>query len=163
MGDWNMTVPTILGGDTPLGDDWDSILKQLVAMSGPSSVYSTTWAASVGSPVLGNGSLTTAYNRFGKWLYIQGSLLAGTTTTFGTAGAFWTFTLPSGLTSARTQIGSGLGVATGVKEWPVVWRAALGSTTIDFFQDPGGRFTNTSPFTFANTHTLDWSGWLEIS
>lgn len=63
------------------------------------TTYTPTWSNVSGTaPVLGNGTLTGRYALFGKMLILHINFNAGSTTTFGSAGVNWTFSIPSGFT-----------------------------------------------------------------
>lgn len=68
--------------------------------------YTPAWTATGTAPVLGNGTLTGRYVQLGKTIMGHLSLVAGSTTTFGTGN--FRFTLPG--TIATTMRGS-IGVA----------------------------------------------------
>lgn len=158
MGDFTGTIPTILGGDVPLGDDWTNILGALTALTAAWTAYTPTWTASAGTPAIGNGTLTGEYRRLGKTVDCHVTLTAGSTTTYGTGGAFWMFSIPVGTASGRWN-GSGLAIDTGVLEYPVITDIGYGgspaSTTITMFKPGSGRFSNTSPFTFGTGDVLN--------
>lgn len=66
------------------------------------TTYSPVWSATGGTqPVLGNGTLSAEYVRMGNVGFILMQLVAGSTTTFGTA-ANWLFSLPPGWTAEIT-------------------------------------------------------------
>lgn len=56
--------------------------------------WNSTWASTAGSPAIGNGTLTTTFSRKGKDCFLRVNWVAGSTTTFGTAGGVWSFTIP---------------------------------------------------------------------
>lgn len=92
MGDWNGTVPTILAGDIPTGDDWKNVLDELTALSAAWTAYTPVWGASGTQPVLGNGTLVGSYRRVGRTVNVNVKLTMGSTTTFGTGT--YTLSLP---------------------------------------------------------------------
>lgn len=160
MGDWNGTVPSILGGDVPNGDDWAAILAELTAVSAAWTDYTSTlaWTASAGSPSIGNGSLTAEYRRVGKTVDFRIELTGGSTTNWGTAGAFWQFTIPVGNTTGR-WCGSAFAVDAGVLEYPVLWAIGYDSqTTVSLFKPGSGRHVNNSPFTYGTGDRLTIAG-----
>ncbi len=69
----------VLAGLTAVTDAWTS----LTPLTTPALVWSTTGTA----PAIGNGTISGAYKQIGKTVYYRGSVIMGTTTTFGT-GAF---------------------------------------------------------------------------
>jgi hypothetical protein len=48
-----------------------------------------------GSPTVGNGTVTTRWSAVGKQVHGQGALTLGSTTSFGTASAFFTLPVPA--------------------------------------------------------------------
>lgn len=69
------------------------------------TTYTPTWTASV-NPVLGNGTITGRYRKFGRTVHLQIDLTMGSTTTYGTGA--WTLSLP---VAAGASTGSRIGVA----------------------------------------------------
>lgn len=61
--------------------------------AGASTSFTTTWSMDVGTPAIGNGTMTMTYIRYGKLCNVQFYFKAGSTTTFGTSGSFF-FTIP---------------------------------------------------------------------
>lgn len=55
--------------------------------------FTPTWAATGGTPTIGNGSLTGAYIRAGQLCHFYVNLTIGSSTSLGTTTA-WTFTYP---------------------------------------------------------------------
>lgn len=158
MGDWTGTVPTILAGDIPTGDDWDNVLDELTAIQAAWTSFTPTWTASAGSPAIGDGTLAGVYRRVGKTVDFRIELTAGATTTFGTAGAYWNFTIPVGTASGRWT-GTAFVVDTAVLEYTGVWAIGYDSSTlISLFKPVSARFVNNSPFTFGNTDRMTISG-----
>lgn len=160
MGDATGTLITSLdAGAKYRGVDADMQRDFIDALSGAMTSYNVIWTASAGTPAIGNGTLTGEYNRINKLVFFRIELTAGSTTTFGTAGAYWIFTIPVGTTTGRWT-GAGWGLDTGVKEWPLIWNIGYNSaTTVVLFQPGGGRYTNTAPFTFGNTDMFSVTGW----
>lgn len=59
------------------------------------TAYTTSWTAETTAPAIGNGALSARWIREGAFIRINISLLAGTTTTFGSGD--WFFSLPTDL------------------------------------------------------------------
>jgi len=89
---WSGTLPTILAGDIPTGDDWDLILDLLHALSDNETSYTPAWTSGGTAPNIGNGTLVGGYARFGKRVRAWVRLTWGSTTTGGTGR--WLLTLP---------------------------------------------------------------------
>lgn len=100
MGDWTGTVPTILAGDIPTGDDWKVMTDIDVALTGAWTSYTPTWASFGTQPAIGNGTLTGRYARVGKRIAFSIDLVIGSTTTFGTN--LYTLSIPA--TAAANQV-----------------------------------------------------------
>lgn len=162
MGDWNGTVPTILAGDIPTGDDWGNVLDELTAVSAAWTSYTPAWTASAGTPDISNGSLTGKYRRVGKTVDFKIELTAGSSTTYGTAGAYWKFSLPGSTTVSGKWSGTAVAIDTGVLEYSAIWVIGYESSSLLVLLKPvSGRFVNNSPFTFGNTDILEINGTYE--
>lgn len=61
--------------------------------AGELASFTPTWTGGGTAPVIGNGSMSIQYFKLGPLVIMWFDIAAGTTTTFGTAGA-WTWTLP---------------------------------------------------------------------
>lgn len=117
------------------------------------TTWTPGWTASAGSPAIGNGTLTGRYRRQGKTYDLAIFLLGGSTSNYGTAGAYWIFDI-SGMagfvaTPASVLFGglvSGLDVT--VIEYSGMCRVYGAGTQIELFKPVSGRWTNTSPWTF---------------
>lgn len=88
MGDWTGTVPTILAGDIPTGEDWDTILDILTAVTAPWS----TWSPTLSGITEGNGTTTARYRRVGNTIDYHFKFVMGSTSAIGTNPSF---TLPA--------------------------------------------------------------------
>lgn len=99
MGDWTGTVPTILAGDIPTGDDWKNVTDELSAIS---TAWST-WVPTLTNLTLGNGTQTARYRRVGKTVDWYWRFVLGSTSAVGTDP---TFTLPA-VQAAHYASGSG--------------------------------------------------------
>lgn len=104
MGDWAGTVPSILAGDVPTGDDWSAILAELAALSAAWTTYTPSWTAASVNPAIGNGTITGGYRRVGKTIEARIRVVAGSTTTFGT-GQYY-LSLPVSAAASSWQVGS---------------------------------------------------------
>lgn len=83
-------------------------------ITGPTmQTYTPIWTADSGTPAIGNGSMVFRYTRFGKLFIAQFKLVTGSSTTFGTAGSNWHWTIPVGTFAAADPIGYGAGNAVG--------------------------------------------------
>jgi len=97
VGDWTGTVPTILAGDVPTGDDWDNILDELTAIQAAWTSYVPTLT----NLTLGNGTLSAKYRRVNKTGDLRLTFTLGTTSAVGTNPQFsLPFTLNSEIASS---------------------------------------------------------------
>lgn len=65
------------------------IRDQFNSMFAAWTTYTPTWTASTTSPVLGNGTLTGRYMKFGRTVICHINVTAGSTTTFGSGNYNW--------------------------------------------------------------------------
>lgn len=70
------------------GSAWDTYQK----VPGAWTTYTPVWTASTTNPVLGNGTLTGRYSKFGRDVRFHINLVCGSTTTYGSGS--YSFTLP---------------------------------------------------------------------
>lgn len=132
-----------------------SVTIGATVVTGAWTAYATNWTASAGTPAIGNGTLSATFRLVGKTVDVRIELTAGSTTTFGTAGAFWQFSLPSGHTVSGRFVGSLMSIDTGVLEYNGTSEIGYSSaTTISLLKSSSGRMSNNSPFTFGNTDRL---------
>lgn len=70
-------------------------------------IYTSTWTAAVGTPAIGDGTLTGRYSVVGRSVTVSLILTVGSTTTFGTGA--WQFTLPMAAEDQNTgQVGNAM-------------------------------------------------------
>jgi len=76
--------------------------------AGTPVAFTPTWTTDVGSPAIGNGTMTMSYIRYGKFIQIQFIWQAGGTTTFGTSGTFfWSLPFTAKTGSLNSACGGG--------------------------------------------------------
>lgn len=81
---------------------WDAqVYQQHVDMQAAWTTFTSTWSGATTNPVLGNGSLDTAYMKIGKTVHLRLRLVFGSTTTAGSG--LYGFTLPAAITPAYVQ------------------------------------------------------------
>ena len=149
--------------DTLKTDDSFEVAGNLtVSGTGMETAWTPAWTASAGSPAIGNGSLGGWYFRMGKNYWFTINLTAGTTTTYGTGGAYWRFGLPGGATAQRGYAGGGFYLNNLTQDYGITWKLVSGDTAFELFQSTG-RITNTSPFTFGTGDVLYFSGWFRTT
>lgn len=122
------------------------------------STYAVAWTASAGTPAIGNGTLSGRYRQIGKCVDFFIGLAAGTTTTYGTAGAYWIFSLPASVQGGIWPI-SAFGFDQGVLEYPLQGVLGYNTTSTVVLLKPGsGRHLNNSPWTFGTSDVLYIAG-----
>lgn len=113
--------------------------------------YTPTWTGGGTPPAIGNGSLSAYYTRQGRRVIYSLSLQAGSTTTFGSGGA-WTFTLPVAASAVLArQIGSCLSDDVGTGFDVGASQVSASGTTVAVIANSGGAVTNTVPHAWAAT------------
>lgn len=140
----------VAGGGASLGD-WES--------------YTPTWAASGGTTTLGNGTLVGRYKALDATTYIVQIHLTWGSTTSAT-GSTWSFSLPSGVTSAsgRSQTMSGWIVDSGTDNKMATGLVSASATTIGQIVPEGSNIvTATAPMTWTTSDQLALNGTLEVS
>lgn len=152
---WNGTLPTILGGDIPDGNDWGEITDALSALTGAWTAYVPVWSSTGTAPALGNGVIDGKYFQADRLVVATGSLTMGTTTTFGT-GAY-RITLPVSATTTTLNAGSALALdsSAAAAQTPAVARIA-DAPRLRFY-GPNGEIGATAPFTWATSDQLVWT------
>ncbi len=125
--------------------------------------YTPTWTASGTAPALGNGTLSGAYKKLGKLLFVRVKWSAGSTTTFGTGQYF--FALPAGVTSAAVEqalSAKGYDASTGNN---YVFSAFLigSATKIELISNAASSVGQTSPVTWANGDGITITGVVEVA
>lgn len=148
-------ISSLTPGTTALSGPVNNHRDALKAVTEASTSYTPTWTASAGTPAVGDGTLTGKYAQAGKWTDFRIELVVGATTTFGTAGASWRFTLPT--TPASTQRHRFLGTAydTGTADYPVYFRWVSSGSYLEVVCDAttagaaDRSVTNTVPFAWA--------------
>lgn len=129
----------------------------------PYTAYTPTWTATSGTaPAIGNATVTARYAQIGKMVHAYGSIIFGTTSTYGDAGR-WHFALPaaalttSGLLGASTLFDSSTGNAAFVNA-----QIDSAATTLAF-EYPAtylGAFTPVAynaPWTWATSDQVTWN------
>lgn len=154
---------TIPAGSRILAEDLSPITNAVDNLLSSWTTYTPAWAASAGSVSLGNGTLTGRHKTVGKTVHLQVAWLAGSTTTYGTAGAFWTFGLPSGHVAAATAQGACTMLDVGVLEYGGICRILAGASVVELFRPVSARVLNNSPFTPGNGDSLSFSLTYEIT
>lgn len=164
MGAYTGTVPPLLAGDIPAATTWQEVTNFMTATATNWTLAAPTWTATAGTPAIGNGTLTGRSRRIGQTNDFSINLVAGSTTTFGTAGAAFRFTIPGvpGGSGAAFYFGSGF-VKLGGVERPLMWRIDTGLTTIRLFRiSTEAELLNNSPAVMTNGDQIALSGTIEL-
>lgn len=138
-----------------------------VSWGGAYSSYTPTWGATGVAPATGNGTLVGRYLQIGKFVHYTISLTMGSTTTFGTGE--WFFSLP---------VASSAGITVPVGQ-TYLYDTSAGAATQATARMLGGAVccrypatwpngvetgaTNATPFTWATTDILAFSGVYEAT
>jgi hypothetical protein len=135
----------------------------LTALTAAWTSYTPSWTASAGTPAIGNGSLAGAYRQMGKTVDFTINLTAGSTTTFGTAGAHWILGLPPLGNTARNYVWPLRMLDAATLEYAGFASAAAGTAVAELFKPVSGRIVNNSPFTPANGDSLWFNGTYDLA
>lgn len=137
------------------------------AIGDAGTAYTPTWSASLVGPVLGNGSVTGAYNLAGKRLWFWARVVMGSTTVYGSGT--YSLSLPAGLTPVSGRLlltGSAIDTSASAT-YPLFGFWGGTSLTLRALPTTAGAAltacTPTVPFTFANTDEIFMSGDLEVA
>lgn len=167
MGSYTGTVPTFLAAELPDADKFLEITNYMTAQTAAWTSAAPTWTAFAGSPSVGNGTLTGRYKKIGKTVHWEIQLIAGSTTTFGTGGTSFQFTIPGGGTSAAAFLGSGWFFdSSTANNYTLTWKMDGAQTTLRIWRNdasPSAELTNTAPVTMATSDVLTLSGVVEIT
>lgn len=125
------------------------------------TTYTPTWVASAGTPAIGNGTLAGRYFQLGKTVHFSFRLIAGSTTTYGTAGAYWQLGLPTLGNAATYHAFAAMSVDAATADYPLIGAVRVGEAVVELYKPGSGRFVNNSPFTFGSGDQLWVSGTYE--
>lgn len=136
------------------------IIEDIDKIVGPWTNYSsslgTGWSSTGTAPSLGNGTATARYLYAGNLVIYTGTLVFGSTTTFGTG--LYLFPLPVNAQSSTLHAGPTYLVDQGTDANRQAAAVRL-NTTSNFvlLAGTGGTVGPTTPFTFANTDRICFS------
>lgn len=147
-----MTMPVLSAGDTPTAAELEQITDQIDSLTDPGwTSYTATWTASVGTPSLGNGSITGRYRRSANsdLVIFEAKLAIGSTTSVaGTSQWFLSLPVTPSANAVTFTVGAVMILDTGTTTRIGVCR--FSSSTQLTFETASGGFTATSPQTWAN-------------
>lgn len=167
MGSYTGTVPTFLVGEIVDADKLLEITNFMTAATAAWTAYTPTWTASAGSPSIGNGTLAGRYRRLGKTVNFQILLTGGSTSNYGTAGAYWAIGLPPLGNTSGPFVWPARLIDGGVAEYTIIAAnesspSATGS--VQFFRtSTTGRQLNNTGFTFGTGDSLWVAGTYELA
>lgn len=156
-------------GHIDRGDEFETVLDGIEEPYLAWTLGAPTWTASAGTPALGNGSLTGRYRRIGKTLQFQFRLVAGSTTTFGTAGAIFFFTVPGIGSSVPSETFMGAGWffdSSAANNYTLTWKIDSGSTQLRMWRNdasPSAELANNAPVVMATSDQVMCSGLIEVT
>lgn len=127
--------------------------------------YDPVWTSTAGSPTIGNGNIKIRYAALGKTINWEFFLAIGTTTTLGTAGGQWRFTLPVaafyGFSYVR-PLGVVNALDSGARQYGGLALPVSGSSTLFYLWSDRGAsetsFTPSTPFAWAAGDIVQASG-----
>lgn len=154
MGDWSGTVPTILSGDIPTGDDWKSITDELTAIATAWTSFTPVFTAAGGSPAVGNGTISGEYRRVGKTVNYRGAFVFGSTSNAGTGE--WYMSTPHTANSPDFVTGSAFAHDSGTAYYAGICAMRSAATKLNFVTS-ATQIGATTPFTWANGDRLIWN------
>jgi hypothetical protein len=138
----------------------DSTQSDGLVWGGTWAAYTPAWTSSGTAPAIGNGTISGRFSQLGKTVFYKISVVAGSTTTFGTGTYF--FSLPVTAAASAFTFGFARAIDTGVLQYPGF--AVLQSTTLLLpITGAGATWSNTVPFTFANTDQMVFDGTYEAA
>ena len=133
--------------------------------AGAWTTYTPTWTSSSGTPSIGNGTLTGSYCVIGKTVFWDVSLVAGSTTTFGTGTN--RFSPPVSISVVNTLCPIGQGILTdssaGVSYSLFVSQSNSTITALRQVVDPQLACSATSPITMASGDSIYFSAVAEAA
>lgn len=121
--------------------------------------YTPTWSANAGTPTIGNGSLTGSW-RPGSEVFFRITLTIGSTSTFGTGGNAWSFTLPDTNGAFKHAAIALIFDASSGATFPINFEIRGGATTVfPGWSAAGAAAGNGTPVTPGTGDVWDISGW----
>ena len=100
------TAWSVVFGEQPSAAKWnilgtnDATFDALIGSGTAWTSYTPSWTASGTAPAIGNGTLSGAYQQFGKTVHFKIAMQTGSTTTYGTNSYRWT--LPVAMAAPST-------------------------------------------------------------
>lgn len=157
------TSPKTWAADDVLtASDFNTHIRDNLKAATEWTAYTPTWAATGGTPTIGNGTLTGRYLAAGDLCHFNLALTMGSTTSLSTHTA-WTFSLP--VTGAATAVAQVWALDAGTAYYGGAALIESGSTTISLLAiGTGSPYGYNQPFTWtpANADRLVVSGTYEI-
>lgn len=119
---------------------------------GAYSAYTPTWSSNSGTPpAIGNGTILGKYFKAGRFTHVYIYMLTGTTSTYGSAGIVYSWSLPAGSLPVNSAYCAGTGVFVDASASGRFSRTAFGlsSSTVALHTEAGVYVGPASPMTWA--------------
>lgn len=150
------TDPTSDGFDVVDGDEWVN----------PVGAAWTAYTPTLGTWTLGNGTISGAYMKMGKTLFLRGVFTQGSSTTTTTGSP--SISLPSGLTLVSGQRQAGMAIlrdSGGGLIFPALALVSSGASSVVFYEtnEDNSFVTNTVPFTWATGDSIEFNMVIEVA
>lgn len=124
--------------------------------------YTVAWTATSGTaPALGNATVVSRYAVVGKTCHFQIHITFGSTSTYGSGGA-WLFSLPTP-TSVTQCNATASALLSSVRKMATAVRRDSNQDLAVFWNQDDSAFTNTNPGSWASGDTLVINGTYEVS
>lgn len=125
------------------------------------TTYVPTWTSTGTQPAIGNGVLSGRYAKVGKTVFVWVSMVAGSTTTFGTGA--WRFATPS-TANQTTMTGTGTASNSGVGTY-LLTVELVSTTTVRGLNivSPVTELADGSPFAFGTADDVRLTFWYEAA
>jgi hypothetical protein len=152
---------------TSVTSSFSGTLNGATIDSGSWISYTPTWTATT-NPVIGDGTLTGAYKVIGKTCFVRGSILMGSSTTFGSGE--WHIGLPFTASNA-----DGIQLLVSILDAGAAWyNAQMNGGRAGFTNRAAVQYVNisngtadsvspTTPMTWASDDRIMWNGSYEIA
>lgn len=130
------------------------------------TAYTPVWTSAGTAPAIGNGTLSGRWTQMGKTVLFWASMVAGSTTTFGSANA-WTISLPTAAQASHPLCGVASPTDTGVAQYQGQYVINSVTTIVCYTVSSAAgvmaAWDNTHPFAWGNTDTFKIVGQYEAA
>jgi hypothetical protein len=114
--------------------------------------YTPVWSSNSGTPpAIGNGLILGAYAKSGRWTIARTYMVAGATSTYGSAGVVYTWSLPAAAPAGNSAFitGDALFIDTSISGRFARSVFGISATAVGLHSEAGVYVTPTAPFTWA--------------